>query len=201
MNEPAIKQWQIKPIPGGWGLIYELHGQRWSIDGPTPRRIVAEIAKIQAVNNAYVGDAPIWDYCNAIWTAKAPDRAVKTVVRPVKPSVPSRDHWEHGPERYGPILWFWLHSFGMKFDKDGWDQAINRITDLLNPETSPMNGCPTCFSEWQAILGTEKPFDISNEDQAARWSFNVHNRINKKLGKPTYPLAVAAKLYGWKIEL
>lgn len=204
MSYPLIKQWQSRPPAGGWGIKYELLGQVWTIDGPTPQRIVEQIAQIQRQNRAYSSHQAIWDYCNAIWTERDPARAVVQKASPAprgdtKPV--STAHWEHGPEKFGPILWFWLHHFGMVFDQEGWNYTINRITLLLDPDKSPGHGCDRCFNEWKVILATEKPFEVTNEEQAAKWSYNVHTRINKKLGKPNLPFFVAARMYGWKVPV
>lgn len=206
MNGCIIKHWQNRPIPGGWGLTYSEGGQTWSIQGQNPGRVVAKIVQVQTVNGTFVGEEPIWDYCNAIWAQRSPDRAQvtnrATSIDIPKPSItPSRGHWEHGPEKFGPILWFWLHSFGMVFDKEHWRMAINRIGFLLDPGVCPKNGCEKCFSEWKVIMATEKPYDVSNEKEAAEWSWKVHNRINKKLGKRQFAFSTAAKMYGWKVDL
>lgn len=198
-----IKNHQAFPIPGGWGVEYEQGGQLWQVNGRTPERVVQDIIAIQKVNGAFNGEQAVWDYCNAIWAARAPSRVMVagSPARSISPVKKRRDHWDHGPEKYGPILWFWLHSFGMKFDQDGWNSAIRRITAILDPRQSPGNGCDKCFAEWSQILATEKPFEVSNEEQAARWSFNVHNRVNKKLGYRQFQFGVAARMYGWKVEI
>jgi len=203
MIGPAIKQWQNRPVPGGWGFIYKIGEQQWALDGPTPQRIVDQIVQIQTTNRVFQGVRPIWDMCNEIWQKKAPERAIKfeKVVKDTRSAVPLRGHWEFGPESFGPILWFWLHSFGMKFDQQHWNAAIERITSILDPKESPLNGCDRCFLEWKAIIGTEKPFEVNDEKSAALWTFNVHNRINKKLGKPQVTFAFAARMFGWKVDL
>ena len=207
MNGCRIKQWQTRPIPGGWGFNYVEDGHAWRINGPTPQRVVDQIVQIQTVNGTFKSESAVWDLCNQKWGEKEPNRLLPggrpaERIGPTKPSlVPVRSHWEHGPEKFGPILWFWLHSFGMKFNAEDWKMSLERVGYLLDPEFSPGNGCERCYSEWKVIMATEKPLEVTNEEQAAKWTWNVHNRINKKLGYKQFPFATAAKMYGWKVEL
>lgn len=176
-----------------------------------------KIASIQRANSVYQGDQEIWDYCNAVWEAKAPDRvtpsvtqtasAVKGIGKSFKheaeraPINNSTAHWVQDPAHYGPILWFWLHFFGHSFNKEEWLTTIARITRILDPVASPGTGCSTCFAEWQAIVSFIPPDAVTDEASAARWSFDAHNRVNKKLKKPVRGWAQCAKLYGWKVTL
>jgi hypothetical protein len=202
MNSPQIKQWQSRPIQGGWGLSYELMGQSWSITSSNPYNTVAKIAQIQRVNGQFDGEGPIWDYCNAIWAARDPARALVGGKLPKKAEkIPSKGHWDHGPELFGPCVWGWLHSFGMVFDEQGWKMAIERITRLLDPEQNPLNGCSMCHGEWLNIIATSNPEEVTDEVSAASWGHTAHNRVNRKLGKPVMPFSVAARKYGWKVEL
>lgn len=203
MTTCAIKHHNLRPIPGGWGLDYFINGEKFEIRGPTPQRIVDAIAQIQNTNGVFEGYHKIWNYCNTIWCERAPERALVHFPKKPKPAPagPRRDHWKHGPEKFGPIMWYWLHSFGMVFNAEHWRAALERITNLLDPEKNPENGCVTCFAEWRAIMATESPFEVNSEAAAAQWTFNVHNRINKKLGYRQFSFEIAAKLYGWKVDL
>lgn len=212
-----IRHHSLRPIPGGWSLPYEQGGQAFHITGHSPNAIVERIAVLQRANGAYQGDQEIWDYCNAVWLEKAPSRAMRT--EPMQASASrgigkshkhaaerapidnSTTHWVQDPAHYGPILWFWLHFFGHKFNKEEWMMTIQRMTSILDPDASPGTGCATCFAEWQAILSFLPPEVVNNEAEAARWSFDAHNRVNKKLKKPVRGWAQCAKLYGWKVTL
>lgn len=207
MKGCLIKNWQTRSIPGGWSIEYVEGEHYWQVGGPTPQRIVDKIVQIQTVNGTYTSEDAVWEYCNAKWAAKVPDRALVRTPIPAsqlmpKPSpIPLRDHWKSGPERHGPILWFWLHSFGTVFNKEHWEAALDRVDEMLSPERSPMNGCERCHNEWMVLMKTERPLEVSNEKQAAEWTWNAHNRINKKLGKKPFPFSLAAKMYGWKVDL
>jgi hypothetical protein len=213
----SIRNSQTRPIPGGWSLNYDHNGQAFRITGHSPNAIVERIASIQRANNSYQGDKDIWSYCNAVWEARAPERAVKDEPLEQKaargigksyrheaeraPVNNSTAHWTQDPAHYGPILWFWLHFFGHSFNKEEWLMTIGRITKILDPDASPGTGCATCFAEWQAIVSFVPPEVVNDEAAAARWSFDAHNRVNKKLKKPVRGWAQCAKLYGWKVTL
>lgn len=206
----CIRNFEHYPVPGGWGMTYELNGQNFQISNVNPTRVVAAIAKIQKNNNAYHGDDDIWDYCNDVWARRAPQRVrrefqhLREIVDTppeVAPAVPKTDHWKTDPAYFGPILWFWLHFFGHSFDKAAWDSTIARISLILDPVLSPDSGCPTCHQEWQRILQVMPPDVVTNEAGAARWSFDAHNAVNKKLGKPIRGWSQAAKLFAWKVTL
>ena len=74
---PAIRGWQNQPPPGGWAITYTLPGtdQKWTLSG-LPNKIVLGISEVQKANNIFEGYGVIWDYCNAIWTARDPARAL-----------------------------------------------------------------------------------------------------------------------------
>lgn len=214
MTNCAIKQHQNRGIPGGWGVTYVDLGQQWSVQGVTPARVVSQLAAIRRdIGTAKKGSQEeaetCWRICNEQWVLKAPDRAVRgwdspepaNTRRAVQNSQGSRDHWEHGPEKWGPIAWFWLHSFGIRFSKEDWLAAIQRVGILLDPVASPLNGCQRCFDEWKKILMIRPPEGVNSERDAAVWSWNAHNHVNKKLGKKQVSWTIAAKTYGWKIEL
>lgn len=211
-NRCCIRQFEYYPVPGGWGFTYELKGQKFKIHNGNPQKVVDTVAKIQRQNDAYQGEDEVWDICNTNWARRAPDRVIKEFKDRINPDlpppeaaaaplVPRTDHWKKDPSYYGPILWHWLHFFGQNFDKAAWDSAIERITILLDPERSPDSGCITCFQEWKAILTYLPPESVNNEASAARWSFDAHNHVNKKLGKRIRGWSECAKTYGWKVAL
>lgn len=209
----CIKQYEYYPVPGGWGFIYELKGQRFHIKNGNPQKIVDVLTRILRNNDAYESDQQVWDICNQEWARRAPaGRVHKEFLDrfaaegpPIgvasAPAGPRTDHWKMDPAYYGPILWHWLHMFGHHFNKPAWDSAIARVGVMLNPDLSPDSGCITCSQEWRAICTFLPPEIVTNEAQAAKWSFDAHNHVNKKLGKRIRGWAECAKTYGWKVAL
>jgi hypothetical protein len=56
--------------------------------------------------------------------------------------------------------------------------------------------CGECRIGWQKILN-ETPPDLSSRAAYARWTWQAHNTVSRKLGKPEMGWDEAAKLYGW----
>lgn len=54
--------------------------------------------------------------------------------------------------------------------------------------------CPPCRKEFAKILD-KYPFEASTGIEAARWSVDVHNAVNTRLGKPVIPWDVVAAYY------
>lgn len=206
MIGPAIRNAEMFPPAGGWGVVYTLLDQEWKIQGNSFRIIFDAVKDIQKANNVYDDDESIWDELNEIWTARDPQRTIrgwkKQRPKAVKSNRPSdRSHWQFGPEIWGPLAWNWLHSFGCVFDKEQFLATIERIAFMLDPNRSEHTGCDRCFEEWKRITTMSPPDSVYDEASAARWSWNAHNQVNKKLGKRIFPWASAARRYGWKVDL
>ena len=204
MRRAAIRQSEQRPPAGGWSLDYSEKGQTWRVSGTNPLKIVEQIVQIQKINKSFNGLDPVWDYCNDIWRARDPQRAIKEITENYSPKLPrvmQRDHWKIEPSRYGGVMWRWLHMFGTIFDKDEWESAIRRIQKFLDPKQSPLTGCPECSAEFATILETDPPDLVTNEAEAAIWTHRVHNRVNRRIGAHPMSFRDAARIYGWKIEL
>jgi len=210
MNKCCIRSHAHFPVPGGWGVKYYIKGQAFHAKAVSPERVVEQIIKTQIDNDIFKGEDEVWSTCNAVWAQRAPDRVLRefrelydgtALPSDLTPRIPNTDHQKIDPAYYGPILWHWLHFFGHNFDKAQWDFTIQRVTDILNPEKSPLSGCPTCFSEFRGILQFMPPSEVQNEEDAAKWTFTVHNMVNKRLQKPIRGWAQMARLYGWKVTL
>lgn len=204
MRRPAISQSDNRPPIGGWGVTYEEKGQAWSVTGTNPYRIVDQIASIQQINNSFTTIDAVWDFCNNIWRARDPKRAISENTNQHEPKLPKsmrKDHWKIEPSRYGSMLWRNLHLFGTVFDKQDWEAAIKRTVKFLDPEQSPYTGCPECLNEFAQILKTDPPDYVNSEEEAADWSWRVHNRVNKRIGNSQISFREAAKFYGWKVEI
>jgi hypothetical protein len=204
MRKPAIKQADNRPPTGGWSIIYIEKGQKFDCSARSAYKVVELITEIQKINHTFTTIDAVWDYCNDIWRARDPKRAIPEEMEnrmPELPKVMQRDHWKIEPSRYGSMVWRWLHMFGTFFEQDAWDMALKRTQSLLDPNISPNTGCPECSKEFAQILATDPPTSVHNEREAAEWTWRVHNRVNRRIGAPQVSFKDAAKFYGWKVEL
>lgn len=76
MTVPAIRNYENRPIRGGWGPYeYLLQGQRFIITGHW-RQMVRQIADIQSRNGVYYGEDEIFAMLNPFWCDKDPPRCM-----------------------------------------------------------------------------------------------------------------------------
>lgn len=198
--EPRLKNWKQNPPPGGWGITYTIRGQNFGVMGTNPDMVVKKIIEIQKRNNDFHGHQRVWDYCNRIWCARAPQRC-GAVHRELEKSVyVPADNTVTTPAQYGPKLWGMLDTFGMKgaFSVPGWLAAMNHISQIFNPTHSPDIGCSTCHNEWINILRDHPPMNVTNSKEAAKWVFEVHNRVNRNAGKPQFKWETAVIRNHWE---
>lgn len=205
MNECCLRQWEMRPPPGGWRVNYTERGRAYSLKG-SPPSIVERIAVIQKEAGTFNGYTAIWDYCNAIWCRRDPARCLLEKVPDADPApseVDGKDHREITPTEYGPALWLYLNTFGMtgQFDKTLWSDTISRILKMFDPDRSPMTGCDKCLTEFRSLIESNPIENVNSSADAARWIFKIHNRVNERLGKPRMLFAKAACSFGWDIDL
>lgn len=85
-------------------------------------------------------------------------------------------------------LWKELHERALSF------KGKNDIAYLTNfalkiPRYTP--GC-ACREHWKIVISQNPP---KYEDKYFEWTVLVHNKINEKIGKPTYTVEEARKFY------
>lgn len=199
--EPRLKNWRNYPPPGGWGVTMSMGGQTLSVQAQTPDQVVNKIAIHQKRNAAFKGMQPIWDYCNSIWCKRSPDRCGEVGSVMEKSTFIPANNTEATPAQYGAKLWGMLDTFGMKgaFHEDTWSHAITHIGRILNPDVSPDVGCSECHNEWIKIIKDSPPKDVKNSKDAALWIFEMHNRVNRRAGKPQYKWERAVIKNHWEI--
>lgn len=202
-SEPVILNWKNRPPSGGWGVTVSIGGTLETFDGP-PRRIADRIYHAYSRAGRPVPLGRVWDFLNMTWTARDPSRAIRqeavdqaarTIFRP-------NAHLDSSPATFGPRVWGMLSLFGMKghFDKLAWLNSVAYVTRLLDPASNPA-GCDEChltFTSWRLENPPEK---IEDEHQASRWIHELHNVVNKKLGKPVIPFEEAVRLNQWAFTL
>lgn len=207
MSYPLLRQWQQSPPPGGWGVSIQILGQTFEFLDGSPAQIVQKVFDIAAKNGVMSNIDQAWSYCNDLWCAKDPGRCLKPSDSEAKPRAPrrirSKSHMLTTPEQYGPNIWLWLNTYGMRgmFEKQSWAATISRVTMMLDPKLNRATGCSKCSSEWRRLIQERPPADISTSQQAAEWVFWAHNQVNRKIGKKQRDWATMVVENAWDIVL
>lgn len=204
---PAVKNWQFSPPAGGWSVTVELQGSSRLIGGFSPHEVRNRAESFARSVGSDISLDEIEIMLNDEWNRRDPSRAIPTLKpNPQAPAPAERvrrdatvTYWS--PKLWGPQAWGWLHSFGMPgaFDKTAWKVTCDRIERLLNPSLSVRTGCAECFNEWLDICQKDPPAEVTDPDAAARWTWEAHNRVNRKLGKAKLSWEEAANLHGWTL--
>lgn len=211
-SEPVIQGWKLRPPAGGWRITFHINGEEFAFAGQ-PKQIVSRLFKIAEANGVMESIEEAWLYCNTVWCDRDPERCTCKDLKPepgkprhterYKRHMQSRSHTAVSPKEFGHKIWGWLATFGMSgaFRKNAWLQTIRRVTELLNPRINPKTGCIECSIEWDLICNTDSPSKVETAEDAAKWVFRAHNRVNKKLGKPIMSWERAVRMHHWDTPL
>jgi GR25 family glycosyltransferase involved in LPS biosynthesis len=94
-------------------------------------------------------------------------------------------------ELAGPGLWKRLHFFAARWNGDR--QAVQAFLTQFDADIP----CRNCQTDWRAIWATY-PVKLDSREAFFKWTVEVHNIVNTKLGKPQIPLQEANTLYDFK---
>lgn len=201
-REPVLRNWKYRPPAGGWAVSVSINGIHSRFDG-SPVSIAQNIHKGYKNAGREIPMERVWDFLNMTWRARDPNRVISPPADQVKPEPPPPNaHLATSPATFGPSLWSAMSLFGMKdhFDKQAWVSVSQYVTRLLDPATNPA-GCAECYETWTAYRLENLPENVSNEHEAAYWVFELHNKVNKKLGKPVIPFEEAVRRNQWAFDL
>ena len=97
------------------------------------------------------------------------------------------------PNYWGPGAWKFLHIISLAYpenpsvsEQKSAREFFNSLTDLL-----PCNSCAKHYTEY---IDTN-PVDVSSRDTLANWVVDLHNDVDKRLGKPTKTYEDVLKQY------
>lgn len=201
-EEPVIINSSYRPPAGGWGVEVRVNGRTRQFDGP-PKRIAEDIHHAYKSVKKTVPMSKVWDYLNSVWAARDPSR-VRRKRLPAQPSQAPEpnQHLEVSPSVFGSRLWGALSLFGIsgQFQKESWMAVVDMVTRLLDPQTNP-GGCDECHETWTIYRLENDPNKVENEHQAAQWVYDIHNEVNKKLGKPVIPFDTAIQKNNWAFKI
>lgn len=109
----------------------------------------------------------------------------------VQPKAP----WRGGPQQWGPIFWAALHHLA----ENSADNAQGRMMFILNFEiTLP---CEICSKDTSKIVDMWKPqLDeiVMSREKTTQLFRDIHDQVNKKLGKPMFQKSVDVMSDSWK---
>jgi len=91
-------------------------------------------------------------------------------------------------ENVGPNIWRNLHVAALQWDGKVQSQASLLVKVGMNIP------CGECRSFWSTRL-RENPPPKTNADDFFRWTWEAHNAVNKKLGKPEISFEDALEMY------
>ena len=107
----------------------------------------------------------------------------------------------HGltPDVWGPAGWTFLHAITFEFPIEPTEMECIDMALFLS-SMSYLLPCPDCCKHFQAELAKydicpECPIVTGGRKILGPWLVKVHNDINRRLGKPHFPLKEAEEIY------
>ena len=96
-----------------------------------------------------------------------------------------------GKEFWGPSVWKTIHSFAIAYTPDQKQQFKNYINSLQY-----ILPCQACREHLKQNLKILKIDDyLSNNHQLFLWSYLLHDRVNRQLGKSSPPFEQIKIIY------
>ncbi len=97
------------------------------------------------------------------------------------------------PTKWGPHLWFFMHTISFNFPENPNFKNKVEYNDFYN-SLKNMIPCELCKTHYIQYLEVSPP-DLSGRSALVKWTIDLHNKVNKQLGKPGYSYQKAIKLY------
>lgn len=106
------------------------------------------------------------------------------------------------PTLWGPHIWYTIHLITIGYPERPTKAEKITYADFLNriPEVLP---CESCRDSARAIPGMFPVPDmyLKNRESLMRWGFILHNKVNRKLGKPVMQWDTFIALYNIFVDL
>jgi hypothetical protein len=101
-----------------------------------------------------------------------------------------------GPRYWGKYGWPFLHYLTFSYPEKATveQQAVTRLFFLSVGELLP---CPACSKHFLEAITSDYPVSkaLEGQESLSRWLVNVHNFVNRRLGKPEMTYEQAKLLY------
>lgn len=85
-------------------------------------------------------------------------------------------------KRWGPITWFFLHTFSEKIHENAFEKNKSIYLNLLYNLCINLP-CPTCSNHAKYYLNSNKFKNIKNKNELRIFFWNFHNNVNMRLNK------------------
>ncbi len=86
--------------------------------------------------------------------------------------------------RWGPIYWNYLHTVSLEYPDKPTSNDVKNHLNLINSfmETIP---CPRCRQDIKNMISQKKLYTaLKNRNSLSEYLWDIHNKVNYKLGKP-----------------
>ena len=87
---------------------------------------------------------------------------------------------------WGPYFWFTLHTITIAYPDNPTYNERRYYNDFFLSLQNVLP-CPLCREHYKQHL-QEYPISVhlGNKEEIVKWCFNLHNRVNRSLGKPDF---------------
>ncbi|BES97125.1 growth factor, augmenter of liver regeneration [Nesidiocoris tenuis] len=97
----------------------------------------------------------------------------------------------------GRKTWAFLHTMAAYYPKNPTSKDQQDMFSLIQL-LAKFYPCPICARHFQREIQTHPP-DVSSQDALVGWFCQLHNRVNRRLGKPLFDCSKVWQRwkYGW----
>ena len=99
------------------------------------------------------------------------------------------------PTVWGPKLWFIMHTFALNYSTNPTDGEKAAMAEFFNnlKYTIPCNKCRIHYTEHLSKNPVEN--HLGNRDALFKFTVDIHNEVNKTIGKRMFSYEEALDLY------
>jgi hypothetical protein len=96
--------------------------------------------------------------------------------------------------RWGPVTWYFLHSFAEKVDDSVFIRDCEEIKSILHDMFSVLP-CPVCSQHAIKYIKSSNFHHITRRGHLQSWLFEFHNSVSERLKKPVFSATEHLALY------
>lgn len=190
---------------GGWTARFRIKGIDRMYQGRTAQEVARKVSSDHADNNVPLTGADVWLNLNLQWMEKTPlnrfmvekGELTKAINDGTEPEKTLRK--TYAPEVWGSRAWNWLGLFLAQdnYSAGAFLQELEQVLLMLSPASNPVLGCIKCYTEFDSELSQIRMSPPMTQEDARRWLWSLHNKINSKLNKKQLTFEEAAKVNFW----